>query len=61
MLLDLVVWSFLIVLIPLALDLALQLTGAIARAFDSILSEPSERQHNSDRLASQSWSQPTSR
>jgi hypothetical protein len=46
---NLMLRSFLIVLISLALDLALQLLAAILR-------RPSARPHNSDRLASQSWS-----
>jgi hypothetical protein len=61
MLLDLVVWSFLIVLIPLALDLGLQLTGETVRGLATILRGPSEQPGNSDRLASQSWSRPLSR
>ncbi len=56
MLLNLVLWSFLIAGIPLALDVAIQLTAAIARALASILKGDWARPDQGDRLSSRSWS-----
>jgi hypothetical protein len=61
MLLELVLWTFLILLSTLALDLALELTFVIVQGLASILRKLSARSGNADRLASQSWSQPSSR
>jgi hypothetical protein len=56
MLLTVVFWSFLIVVSPYALDLALELTVEIARSLAAIFKEAFARPGNVDRLASRSWS-----
>jgi hypothetical protein len=60
MLLTVVLWSFLIVLSPYALDLALELTVEFVRSLAAIFKETFARPGNVDVLASQSWSRPSS-
>ena len=61
MLLNLLLWSFLIAALPFALDLAIQLIVEVVQGLGSIFRGASARSGNGDRLASQSWSQPSSR
>jgi hypothetical protein len=61
MVLDLLFWAFLIVLLAFALDLAIQVTAAIAQGLASILKEPFAQPGNANCLAPHSWSRLSSR
>jgi hypothetical protein len=60
MLLNLVFWSFLIAIVPLTPDVAIQLTAAIVQGLASILRKLSARPGHGDHLAPHFWSRPSS-